>query len=162
MFTVSLLEPKIPQNTGNIARLCGATNTRLDIVGEIGFKMTDKYVKRAGLDYWDHIDHHYISDIDQYIHQLNPKKIHLLTTKSNVSYTERAFEPDDIIIFGSETQGINEDYLRRFEDRCCTIPMPSPNIRSLNLSNSVAIVLYEALRQNNALQTPEHQKNLKI
>lgn len=162
MFTVSLLEPQIPQNTGNIARLCGATNTQLDIVGDIGFKMSDKYVKRAGLDYWDHINHQYFSDIEKYVNQLNPKKIHLLTTKSTVSYTDHTFEADDVIIFGSETRGINEAYLKRFEDRCCTIPMDNPNIRSLNLSNSVAIVLYEALRQTNSLKTPEHQKNLKI
>lgn len=162
MFTVSLFEPQIPQNTGNIARLCGATNTRLDIVGNIGFKMTDKYVKRAGLDYWDYIDHHYFENINQYVENLDSNRIHLLTTKSNVSYTERIFNRGDIIIFGSETRGIDEEYLKRFKDRCCTIPMPSPHIRSLNLSNSAAIVLYEALRQTNGLQIPAHQKNIKF
>ena len=151
MFTVSLIEPQIPPNTGNIGRLCGATNTRLEIVGEIGFKMTDRYLKRAGLDYWEHINWDYFENLETYMDNLNPVKIHLLTTKSDVCYTTRSFNPGDFLLFGSETKGIDTVYLKKFHDRCCTIPMPNENIRSLNLSNSVSIVLYEALRQTNQL-----------
>ncbi len=149
MFTVSLFEPQIPPNTGNIARLCAATGSRLEIVGNIGFKLTDKYLKRAGLDYWKYVNWEYYPDIEDYVSKLEETKIHLLTTKTEVSYTKRRFSAGDHLIFGSETKGIAEDYRNRFSDRCCTIPMKNPGIRSLNLSSSVAVVLYEALRQSN-------------
>ncbi|MBT3224976.1 MAG: tRNA (cytidine(34)-2'-O)-methyltransferase [Deltaproteobacteria bacterium] len=148
MFTITLLEPQIPQNTGNIGRLCGANNTPLEIVGNIGFKLTDRYLKRAGLDYWKFVDWKYREDLKQYMEELDPERIHLFTTKSTVSYTERQFVPGDYLIFGSETKGIPQEYLDLHHSRCCTIPMSNPGIRSLNLSSSVAISLYEALRQN--------------
>ncbi len=148
MFTITLLEPQIPQNTGNIGRLCGANNIPLEIVGNIGFKLTDRYLKRAGLDYWKFVDWKYIEDLKQYMEQVNPKKIHLFTTKSKVSYTQKRFLPGDHLIFGSETKGIAKEYLDLHHSRCCTIPMSNPGIRSLNLSSSVAISLYEAIRQN--------------
>ncbi|MBU3917975.1 tRNA (cytidine(34)-2'-O)-methyltransferase [bacterium] len=148
MFTISLFEPQIPPNTGNIARLCAATDCRLEIIGNIGFKLTDKYLKRAGLDYWKYVNWEYYPDIEEYVSNLEQKRIHLLTTKSEVSYTKREFSAGDYLIFGSETKGISEIYRNRFSDRCCTIPMKNPGIRSLNLSSSVAIVLYEALRQS--------------
>jgi len=151
MFTVSLIEPQIPPNTGNIGRLCGATNARLEIVGKIGFKITDRYLKRAGLDYWEHINWEYFENLEKYMEKLNPAKIHLLTTKSKVHYTDHTFNPGDFLLFGSETKGIDAPYLEKYHDRCCTIPMPNKNIRSLNLSNSVSIVLYEALRQTKQL-----------
>ena len=149
MFTIVLLEPQIPPNTGSTGRLCGATNTRLHIVGNLGFELSDKTLKRAGLDYWDHINWKYYPNKDLYLSNLvKNESYHLLTTKSDVSYTSRVFKQNDFIVFGSETTGINEPFLREHWDNTCTIPMDNPHIRSLNLATSVGIVLYEAIRQN--------------
>ena len=149
MLTVTLFEPKIPPNTGNIARLCGANNVKLDLVGNLGFDMDDKYLKRAGLDYWDHIKWEYFPNIDEYCLNAFQNKFHLLTTKSKNVYTDRIFTKNDIIIFGSETAGISETILNKYPENACTIPMINKNIRSLNLATSVGIVLYEAIRQIN-------------
>ncbi|MBU2510415.1 tRNA (cytidine(34)-2'-O)-methyltransferase [bacterium] len=149
MFTIGLIEPQIPPNTGNIARLCAATKTKLEIVGKIGFELTDRYLKRAGLDYWQYVNWEYFPDVETYISGLPKDRIYLLTTKVGTSYTSVEFKDGDYLLFGSETKGINESYLNRFQDRCYTIPMANNGVRSLNLSSSVAIVLYEALRQNN-------------
>ena len=149
MLTVTLFEPKIPPNTGNIARLCGANNVKLDLVGDLGFDMEDKYLKRAGLDYWDHIKWEYFPSIDEYCLDAFQNKFHLLTTKSKNVYTDRVFTKNDIIIFGSETAGISENILNEYPENACTIPMINKNIRSLNLATSVGIVLYEAIRQIN-------------
>ena len=149
MLTVTLFEPKIPPNTGNIARLCGANNVKLDLVGNLGFDMEDKYLKRAGLDYWDHIKWEYFPSIDEYCLNAFQNKFHLLTTKSKNVYTDRVFTKNDIIIFGSETAGISENILNEYPENSCTIPMINKNIRSLNLATSVGIVLYEAIRQIN-------------
>ena len=149
MLTVTLFEPKIPPNTGNIARLCGANNVKLDLVGNLGFDMEDKYLKRAGLDYWDHIKWEYFPSIDEYCLNAFQNKFHLLTTKSKNVYTDRIFTKNDIIIFGSETAGIPENILNEYSESACTIPMINKNIRSLNLATSVGIVLYEAIRQIN-------------
>jgi|TARA_B100000900_G_scaffold264672_1_gene225810 tRNA (cytidine/uridine-2'-O-)-methyltransferase len=149
LLTVTLFEPKIPPNTGNIARLCGANNVKLDLVGNLGFDMEDKYLKRAGLDYWDHIKWEYFPSIDEYCLNAFQNKFHLLTTKSKNVYTDRVFTKNDIIIFGSETAGISENILNEYPENACTIPMINKNIRSLNLATSVGIVLYEAIRQIN-------------
>ena len=149
MLTFTLFEPKIPPNTGNIARLCGANNVKLDLVGNLGFDMEDKYLKRAGLDYWDHIKWEYFPSIDEYCLNAFQNKFHLLTTKSKNVYTDRVFTKNDIIIFGSETAGISENILNEYPENACTIPMINKNIRSLNLATSVGIVLYEAIRQIN-------------
>ena len=149
MLTVTLFEPKIPPNTGNIARLCGANNVKLDLVGNLGFDMEDKYLKRAGLDYWDHIKWEYFPSIDEYCLNAFQNKFHLLTTKSKNVYTDRIFTKNDIIIFGSETAGISENILNEYPESACTIPMINKNIHSLNLATSVGIVLYEAIRQIN-------------
>ena len=149
MVTVTLFEPKIPPNTGNIARLCGANNVKLDLVGNLGFDMEDKYLKRAGLDYWDHIKWEYFPSIDEYCLDAFQNKFNLLTTKSKNVYTDRVFTKNDIIIFGSETAGISENILNEYPENACTIPMINKNIRSLNLATSVGIVLYEAIRQIN-------------
>ena len=149
MLTVTLFEPKIPPNTGNIARLCGANNVKLDLVGNLGFDMEDKYLKRAGLDYWDHIKWEYFPSINEYCLNAFQNKFHLLTTKSKNVYTDRVFTKNDIIIFGSETAGISENILNEYPENACTIPMINKNIRSLNLATSVGIVLYEAIRQIN-------------
>lgn len=148
MFTIVLLEPQIPPNTGSIARLCGATNTELHIVGKIGFELSDKQLKRAGLDYWEYIRWEYFSDLDSYCKKfVQNERFHLLTTKSSRSYTSRKFLKGDYLIFGSETTGIDEAFLKKNWDHTCTIKMDNQNIRSLNLAMSVGIVLYEALRQ---------------
>ena len=149
MLTVTLFEPKIPPNTGNIARLCVANTVKLDLVGDLGFDMEDKYLKRAGLDYWDHIKWEYFPSIDEYCLNAFQNKFHLLTTKSKNVYTDRVFTKNDIIIFGSETAGISENILNEYPENACTIPMINKNIRSLNLATSVGIVLYEAIRQIN-------------
>lgn len=147
MFTITLLEPQIPPNTGNIARLCAATNTKLDIVGKIGFELTDRYLKRAGLDYWEYVNWEYFPDTSYYMDKMLETSIHLLTTKVEPKYTDGNFKDGDYIIFGSETKGIDEYYLKKYQSRCRTIPMAKAGVRSLNLSSSVAAVLYEALRQ---------------
>ena len=150
MFTVVLVEPQIPPNTGSTGRLCGATNTRLHIVGQLGFELSDRTLKRAGLYYWEHIDWKYFPDKNQYFESMTKtKSFHLLTTKSKNSYTTRTFKKNDYIVFGSETKGIDENFLNLHWNETCTIPMENKNIRSLNLATSVGIVLYEALRQNN-------------
>lgn len=148
MFTIVLLEPQIPPNTGSTGRLCGATNTRLHIVGRLGFELSDKTMKRAGLDYWNHIDWGYFPDLEQYCENMvKNETFHLLTTKSSHPYTSRRFRKGDHLVFGSETAGINEAFLEKNWDNTCTIPMDNPHIRSLNLATSVGIVLYEAIRQ---------------
>ncbi|MBT3180506.1 MAG: tRNA (cytidine(34)-2'-O)-methyltransferase [Candidatus Marinimicrobia bacterium] len=150
MFTIVLLEPQIPPNTGSTGRLCGATNTRLHVVGKLGFELSDRTLKRAGLDYWDYIDWEYFPDLDAYCENLIKKKtFHLLTTKSSKSYTSQRFQDGDYLVFGSETAGIDEAFLKRHWENTCTIPMENTNIRSLNLATSVGIVLYEAIRQVN-------------
>ena len=150
MFTIVLLEPQIPPNTGSTGRLCGATNTCLHIVGKLGFELSDKTLKRAGLDYWNHIKWKYFPDLNNYLESMvMDEKFHLFTTKSDVPYTEKTFCKGDHLVFGSETKGINEKFLKKHWERTCTIPMENPNIRSLNLATSVGIVLYEAIRQVN-------------
>ena len=151
MFTIVLLEPQIPPNTGSTGRLCGATNNRLHIVGELGFELSDRTLKRAGLDYWDYIDWEYFSDLDDYCNNMaKNQSFHLLTTKASRSYTSRRFRKGDFIVFGSETKGIQESLLKPNCDNACSIPMENQNISSLNLATSVGIVLYEAIRQVNS------------
>jgi len=150
MITIVLLEPQIPPNTGSTGRLCGATNTRLHVVGKLGFELSDRTLKRAGLDYWDHIDWEYFPDKDDYMTKLvQNESFHLLTTKSPKSYTSCQFKEGDFLVFGSETSGIDEIILKNNWKNTCTIPMKNPDIRSLNLATSVGIVLYEAIRQIN-------------
>ena len=148
MFTIVLLEPQIPPNTGSTGRLCGATNTTLHVVGKLGFELSDKTLKRAGLDYWDDISWEYFPDINLYLSKMvKNESFHLLTTKSPVSYTAKKFKKNDFLVFGSETKGIDDNFLKKHWEKTCTIPMENPNIRSLNLATSVGIVLYEAIRQ---------------
>ena len=149
MFTIVLLEPQIPPNTGSTGRLCGATNTNLHVVGNLGFELSDKTLKRAGLDYWKEINWKYFPDINAYLSEMVKKdSFHLLTTKSSVPSTANKFKKNDFIVFGSETTGIEESFLKKYWEKTCTIPMVNPNIRSLNLATSVGIVLYEAIRQS--------------
>lgn len=144
---VALLEPEIPPNTGNIARLCGATFTPLHLVGKLGFRTDDKAVRRAGLDYWDDVDIRYHLNIEALYAALPECRFLYFSTKGERLYTDFAYLPNDCLVFGRETRGLPEDLLRANWDRCLTIPMPNAKIRSLNLATSAGIVLYEALRQ---------------
>lgn len=147
-LNIVLVEPEIPPNTGSIARLCGATNTHLHLVHPLGFSTDDKHLKRAGLDYWQYVSIKYWSDFDSFLEAQDELKLFFFSTKVKRSYTLAEFKPGDFLIFGRETKGLPEDILRLYQDRCYTLPMANPNIRSLNLAMSAGIVLYEALRQN--------------
>lgn len=144
---IVLVEPEIPPNTGSIARLCGATDTVLDLVHPLGFQVDDKHLKRAGLDYWPHVRINHWENFETFLGCQDERRLFFLTTKTNRSYTEARFEPGDMLIFGKETKGLPEDILTLYSDRCLTIPMSNSHIRSLNLAMSAGIVLYEALRQ---------------
>ncbi len=146
-FNIVLFEPEIPQNTGNIARLCACSGARLFLVGKLGFSLSDKYMKRAGLDYWDSVEIKRYDTLDDLKNDFPDSNFYYLTTKSKNIYTERQFKTDDFFVFGPETRGIPENILNANKENCVTIPMVDGQ-RSLNLSNSVAIVLYEAVRQN--------------
>jgi tRNA (cytidine/uridine-2'-O-)-methyltransferase len=150
MLHIALVEPEIPPNTGNIARLCAATFTDLHIVGATGFRMDDRTLKRAGLDYWNEVRLHRHIDLDRLYQALPDSRFLYFTTKTEKSYTDWQFSAGDCLIFGRETRGLPENLLRANWERCLTIPMPNKNVRSLNLANSVGIVLYEALRQLNS------------
>lgn len=143
-INIALYEPEIPQNTGNIARLCACTDSSLYLVGKLGFSLSDKYTKRAGMDYWDSVDLHKVNSMDELISQNPHAKFYYLTTKTTRKYTEVHFEDGDFIVFGPESRGLPAQYVT--SDTALTIPMKEGQ-RSLNLSNSVAIVTYEAIRQ---------------
>ena len=151
MFSIALVEPEIPQNTGNIARLCAATRTRLHIVGVTGFRLDDRAVRRAGLDYWDEVSITRHRDLTRLRDSLSPARLLYFSTKAERSLWDYRFEPEDCLVFGPETRGLPEDVLRGNWERCLTIPMFNPRVRSLNLANAVAITLYEALRQTRYL-----------
>ena len=146
MLNIVLFEPEIPANTGNIGRTCVATNTRLHLIEPLGFRLNEKAIKRAGMDYWDQLDVTTYIDYNDFLEKNPGAKIYMATTKAKHVYTDVAFEEDAYIMFGKESAGIPEEILVEHEETCIRIPM-LPEIRSLNLSNSVAIVLYEALRQ---------------
>lgn len=144
---IVLVEPEIPPNTGSIARLCGATDTVLDLVHPLGFQVDDKHLKRAGLDYWPQVQINHWENFETFLSGQDERCLFFLTTKTTRSYTEARFAPGAMLIFGKETKGLPEDILTLYSDRCLTIPMSNPHIRSLNLAMSAGIVLYEALRQ---------------
>ena len=147
-----MVEPEIPQNTGNIARTCAATGAKLHLVKPLGFKIDDKYLKRAGLDYWDKLEIEEHENLKAFLEKYNSKldKMFLVSTKSQHTYSEVDYTSYDeiFLLFGKETKGLPEDLLKEYIDKAIRIPMKE-GLRSLNLSNSVAIVVYEALRQNN-------------
>jgi tRNA (cytidine/uridine-2'-O-)-methyltransferase len=152
MITIALVEPEIPPNTGNIARLCAATNTPLHIVGVTGFRMDDRALRRAGLDYWPEVKLTRHRNLDALYETLPESRFIYLTTKADRVYTEWAFQPDDCLVFGRETRGLPEDLLRANWENCLRIPILNPNIRSLNLATAAGIVLFEALRQTGKFQ----------
>lgn len=147
-MNIVLLEPEMPANTGNIGRTCVATGTKLHLIKPLGFEITDKMVKRAGLDYWPHLNYEVYENFEDFLEKNPGAKIYMATTKAPKVYTEVQYEPDCYIMFGKESAGIPEEILVNHKEDCVRIPMVG-DIRSLNLGNSVAIILYEALRQQN-------------
>ena len=147
-LNIVLFEPEIPANTGNIGRTCVATGTRLHLIEPLGFRLNDKTVKRAGMDYWEHLDVTRYDDWEDFLERNPDAKIYFATTKAKHVYTEVEYEPNAYIMFGKESAGIPEEILIQHPEQCIRIPMIGET-RSLNLSTSAAIVLYEALRQNN-------------
>ena len=146
-LNIVLYEPEIPANTGNIGRTCVATGTRLHLIEPLGFRLNEKQIKRAGMDYWKDLDVTTYVNYQEFLEKNPGAKIYMATTKGQNVYTEVSYEEDCYIMFGKESAGIPEEILVKHKDDCIRIPMV-PDIRSLNLGNSVAIVLYEALRQN--------------
>ena len=146
-LNIVLYEPEIPANTGNIGRTCVATGTRLHLIEPLGFRLGEKEIRRAGMDYWKDLDVTCYMNFQEFLEKNPGAKIYMATTKGRHVYTDVTYEPDCYIMFGKESAGIPEEILVEHPDECVRIPMIGET-RSLNLSNSVAIVLYEALRQN--------------
>lgn len=144
---IVLVEPEIPPNTGSIARLCGATNSVLDLIHPLGFSTDDKHLKRAGLDYWPHVNINHWDTFDAFLDVQQEENLYFFTTKVDRPYHQAQFKLGDCLIFGRETKGLDKEVLALYQDRCYTIPMLNSHIRSLNLAMSAGIVLYEALRQ---------------
>lgn len=144
-INIALYEPEIPQNTGNIARLCACCGADLFLVGKLGFSLSDKYTKRAGLDYWDSVNIRKVNTLEELENEFKSSTFYYLTTKSKKLYTDIKFKDGDFLVFGPETRGLPDTYVKR--ETAITIPMRDGQ-RSLNLSNSVAITVYEAIRQN--------------
>jgi tRNA (cytidine/uridine-2'-O-)-methyltransferase len=149
---IALLEPEIPPNTGNIARLCGSTYTTLHLVGKLGFHVDEKAVRRAGLDYWDQVDIRYHRSLENLSTQFPGLRLLYFSTKAAQPYTSWSFRPNDCLVFGRETRGLPESLLAANKEKSLRIPMSNPQIRSLNLATSAGIVLFEALRQLDLLK----------
>ncbi len=147
-LNIVLYEPEIPQNTGNIARLCACVGAKLYLIGKLGFILSDKYLKRAGLDYWDKVEIEHIESMEDLIKNFPDSNFYYFTTKTKIVYTDIKYKKGDFLVFGPETRGLPKEILDNNIKNCATIPMKE-NLRSLNLSNSVAIAAYEAYRQFN-------------
>ena len=147
LLQIVLVEPEIPPNTGSIARLCGATNSILHLVHPLGFATDDKHLKRAGLDYWQYVTIQNWPDLDTFLAAQREEDLFFFTTKVSRSYTEAKYKEGSYLIFGKETKGLPEEVLSLYNDKCYTLPMQNPHIRSLNLAMTAGIVLYEAMRQ---------------
>lgn len=146
-LNIALIEPEIPQNTGNIARTCAATGARLHLVKPMGFEIDDRKLKRAGLDYWHLLDITYYDSLDDFMEKNKGEKMFFFTTKAPRSYTEAVYPDNSFIVFGKESAGLPESLLEGNKESCVRIPMRE-NLRSLNLSNAVAVAVYEVLRQS--------------
>lgn len=147
LFNIVLVEPEIPSNTGNIARTCAVTGCSLHLIEPLGFSIDDKHLKRAGLDYWHLLDVHIYKNLDEFLQGKDQQLIFLATTKGSTVYTDVNYPEGAYLLFGKETKGLPESLRRKYPDQCIRVPMQK-EIRSLNLSNSVAIVVYEAFRQH--------------
>ena len=145
-LNIVLVNPEIPQNTGNISRTCAATGAVLHLIEPLGFELSDKYLKRAGLDYWNLMTYRTYPDMETFLREHAGARMHFASTKAPRSYHEATYQDGDFLVFGCETRGLPENLLEKVYDRCVRIPMRT-EARSLNLSNAVAVVLYEALRQ---------------
>ncbi len=152
---VVLVEPQIPPNTGNIARLCAATKLPLHLVGSLGFRITDSQVKRAGLDYWEYVQIERHGSLEQFLKGVQSTRLFFFSTKGKRAYVQARFQEGDFLVFGCETKGLPAWVLERYSDRVWRIPIRHPEVRSLNLSNAVSIVVYEALRQTGRLSDSE-------
>lgn len=163
-INIVMVEPEIPQNTGNIARTCAATGGKLHLVEPLGFKIDDKYLKRAGLDYWDKLDIEMHTSLNAFLEKYKPEEnnMYFVTTKGQTCYSDVDYSKMDevYLLFGKETKGLPEDLLQKYIENTIRIPM-RPTLRSLNLSNSVAIVIYEVLRQANFSGLEETSKYFK-
>ena len=148
MFNIVLVEPEIPQNTGNIVRTCAATGCKLHLVRPLGFEVTDKYLKRAGLDYWKDAEIFYYDGFNEVLEKFPEASFYYFTTKARKNYCDIKLKEGDFLVFGKETKGLDEELLKEHKENCVRIPMLGET-RSLNLSNSVAIAVYEGLRQCN-------------
>lgn len=146
LLHIVLVNPEIPQNTGNIARTCAATGATLHLIEPLGFSLSNKYLKRAGLDYWHLMNYRTYPDMEAFLQAYPQARMHFASTKAPKGYHQAEYQDGDFLVFGCETRGLPENLLEKMYDRCVRIPM-RPEARSLNLSNSVAIMLYEALRQ---------------
>lgn len=146
MFRIVLVNPDIPQNTGNIGRLCVGLDVELHLVHPMGFVLDDKKIRRAGLDYWGDLKLFKHDSLDHFMKKHQNDRLFFLTTKTDQVYTDMEFQKGDFLVFGAESRGLPEDLLNQYPDQCLTIPMPGP-VRSLNLSNAAAVVAYEAHRQ---------------
>jgi tRNA (cytidine/uridine-2'-O-)-methyltransferase len=144
---VVLVEPEIPQNTGNIARTCVMTNSTLHLIGKLGFSLDDRYLRRAGLDYWPYLTYYHYNDLHSLFRFYPGKNFYYFTTRGKSTYAEISYQKDDFLVFGKETAGLPQEIVDTHQDCCLRIPMAEGIPRSLNLANSVALVLYEALRQ---------------
>ena len=160
-INIVMVEPEIPQNTGNIARTCAATGAKLHLVHPLGFNISEKAVKRAGLDYWDKLEIEEHKSFEDFLNKYKPEENNMffVTTKGQMCYSDAKYEDFDevFLLFGKETKGLPEDILKKYIDKTIRIPM-LPNLRSLNLSNSVAIVVYEVLRHNDFKNLEEISK----
>ena len=144
---VVLVEPEIPPNTGNVARLCAATQLPLHLVGELGFQITDRHLKRAGLDYWEWVQIHRHESVQDFFEKIPTNRLFFFSKRAEKTYVNAAFRKDDFLVFGSETKGLPQWVFERYSDRFWRIPIFHTQVRSLNLAGAVSIVVYEALRQ---------------
>lgn len=164
---IALFEPLIPANTGNIARTCAATNTHLHLIEPLGFKTDDKHLKRAGLDYWNDVNITYHANLEAFLEASKEGELFLVSKFANRTYSEVDYtdtEKDYYFLFGKETTGLPEEFMRSHEDECIRLPMNDEHVRSLNLSNTAAIMIYEVMRQQsfNGLELQHHYENDKI
>jgi tRNA (cytidine/uridine-2'-O-)-methyltransferase len=163
---IVLFEPQIPANTGNIARTCAATNSPLHLIEPLGFSTDDKHLKRAGLDYWNDVDITYHENLEAFLRTIDTENLHLITKFAHGVYSEVDYDDgkNHYFMFGKETTGLPEEFMRENEEKCLRIPMNDEHVRSLNLSNTVALVVYEALRQQNfpKLELTHHYEHDKL
>lgn len=147
VLNVVLVEPQIPPNTGNVARLCAAAGCHLILVGTLGFSLDDARLKRAGLDYWERVSWEHVPDVEAFLENRPRRSLHLLSARATRAYTRIPAQWGDCLVFGKETTGLDPELLKRYSDQCYTVPMVEPGVRSLNLSSAVAIVAYDVLRR---------------